>query len=106
MVYKGSKVRLKVENFEFYIFFIYIWFFTYKPPFKAINRPWDPSRSIELEEIYILVDLELHRTYLGPIYPQGTQGGPPWTHGPMDPWALWTWVPREPRGGPWGPIEK
>ena len=36
----------------------------YKPPFNPINRPWDPSRSIELEEIYILVDLELRGAYL------------------------------------------
>ena len=33
---------------------------------NLINRPWDPSRSIELEEIYILVDLELHSAYLMP----------------------------------------
>ena len=43
----------------------------YKPPFNPINRPWDPSRSIELEEIYILVDLELHGAYLRPIHAQG-----------------------------------
>ena len=36
----------------------------YKPPFNPINRPWDLSRSIDLEEIYILVDLELHGAYL------------------------------------------
>ena len=63
---------------------------------------------MELEEIYILVDLELHQAYLRPIHAQGTQGGPPWTHGPLwthgpyGPWALWTWMPREPRGGPGG----
>ena len=34
-----------------------------KPPFNTINRPWDLSRSIELEEIYILVDLELHSSH-------------------------------------------
>ena len=28
---------------------------------------------------------------------------PLWTHGPYGPWALWTWVPREPREGPMGP---
>ena len=38
----------------------------YKPPFNPINRPWDPSRSIELEEIYILVDLELHNIWRHP----------------------------------------
>merc|ERR1711886_8670 len=83
----------------------------YKPPFNPINRPWDLSRSIDLVKIYILVDLELHRTYLGPIYPQGTQGtqgGPPWTHGPLwthgpyGPWALWTLGPMDP--GPMGPM--
>ena len=36
----------------------------YKPPFNPINRPWDLSRSIDLEEIYILVDLELRGAYL------------------------------------------
>ena len=36
----------------------------HKPPFNLISRPWDPSRSIELEEIYILVDLELRGAYL------------------------------------------
>ena len=96
-----------------FIKMIFFQYFAYKPPFKPINRPWDLSRSIELEKIYILVDLELHSAYLRPIHAQGTQGGPPWTHGPLwthgllwthgpyGPWALWTWVPREPRGGPW-----
>ena len=31
----------------------------YKPPFNPINRPWDPSRSIELEKIFMI---ELSRT--------------------------------------------
>ena len=32
----------------------------HKPAFLfPINRPWGPSRSIELGQIYILVDLEL-----------------------------------------------
>ena len=80
----------------------------YKPPFNPINRPWDLSRSIDLEEIYILVDLELHRAYLRPIHAQGTQGGPPWTHGPLwthgpyGPWALWTLGPWAP-WAPWAP---
>ena len=40
----------------------------YKAPFKPINRPWDRSRSIDLDEIYILVDLELHSAYLMAIH--------------------------------------
>ena len=89
-------------------------YFAYKPLCNPINRPWDLSRSIELEEIYILVDLELHRAYLRPIHAQGTQGGPPWTHGPLwthgpyGPWALWTLGPLDlgaqgTQGGPMGP---
>ena len=42
----------------------------YKPPFNPINRPWDLSRSIELGQIYIFVDLELHSAYLIPIHAQ------------------------------------
>ena len=40
----------------------------YKAPFKPINRPWDRSRSIDLDEIYILVYLELHSAYLMAIH--------------------------------------
>ena len=29
-------------------------YYAYKPPFNAINRPWDPSRSIELEKIFMI----------------------------------------------------
>ena len=56
------------------IFFIFYDFFhlgpldPYKPPFNPINRPWDPARSIELDEIYIFVDLELHSAYLIAIH--------------------------------------
>ena len=35
----------------------------YNPPFKPINRPWDRSRSIDFEEIYNLMDQELHSSY-------------------------------------------
>ena len=102
--FMSKKTFFEKKKWIFY-FFIKIQFFAYKPCFNPINRPWDPSRSIDLVKIYIWVDLELHRTYLGPIYPlgtQGTQGGPPWTngplrtHGPYGPWALWTL-------GPWAP---
>ena len=27
----------------------------YKPPFNPINRPWDPSRSIELEKRFLMM---------------------------------------------------
>ena len=47
----------------------------HEPPFNPINQPWDPSRSIELEEIYILVDLEFHSVYLMAIHAK--------TRGPM-----------------------
>ena len=50
----------------------------YKPPFNPINRPRDLSSSIDLVEIYILVDLELHSAYLMPIHAKtrGPQGRP------------------------------
>ena len=50
----------------------------YKAHFNPINRPRDLSRSIDLVEIYILVDLELHSAYLMPIHAKtrGPQGRP------------------------------
>ena len=75
----------------------------YKPPFNPINRPWDLSRSIELEEIYILVDLELHRTYLGPRVGLHGPMGPYGPMGPMDPGPYGPGWPGNP-GGAHGPM--
>ena len=33
----------------------------YKPPFNPINRPWDPSRSIELEKSFIMMVLRAYQ---------------------------------------------
>ena len=62
------------SDFEKNMFFLLIFHLgpldLYKPPFKRINRPWDLSGSIELGQIYIFVDLELHSAYLIPIHAQ------------------------------------
>ena len=33
----------------------------YKPPFNPINRPWDPSRSIELEKSFVMMVLRAYQ---------------------------------------------
>ena len=95
---RKKRSRFFIKNYVFQ-------YFAYKPPFNPIIQPWDLSRSIELEEIYILVDLELHWAYLRPILgePREPRVGLHGSMGPMDPGPFGPGCPGNP-GGARGPM--
>ena len=62
----------KLWKFNFWVFYVGP-LFRYIRYFNTILRCWDLSRSIELGQIYTLVDLELNSADLMPIHGKNTK---------------------------------